>query len=249
MADALPVLEVEHELCSANLPRFAHVAESAIDQALEALHLRGATPVVEKIPDEPISPVVVEPPAIPSVPSESKTRKPPRTTAKRPQSKNSRRLFEILRSRRLRIIATALGVLIVLGLIGLNWQRSGQPPSSDELAELDLSGFEDDPHFGTTVVARDSEPRPLGEFPGTDAVPIKIQSSRQGSYERILPLGLVNHSEQRRPSAGIQPIGGFSQPAARGSQAAWLTGQIEIEALGTQLDDSLRRSNGRDSAR
>lgn len=246
MADALPVFEVEHELCSANLPGIPHVSESAIDQALEALHLRGTTPVLEKIQVEPESPAISEPQPIPSIPSEPRSRKSTRS-AKRPQSKPSQRLFEALRSRRLRIIATAVGVLFVLGLIGLNWKRSGLPKSSDELAEMDLAEFQDDLHFGTTGVGRASEPRPLGEI--TDADALKIRSSRPDSGERLAPLGLVNLSEQRWPSAGIQSVGGFSQPAARGSQAAWLTGQIEIESLGTPLDESRRQSNGKDAAR
>ncbi len=248
MADALPVLEVEHELCSANLPAIPHVAESAIDQALEALHLRGTTPVLEKIHVEPEPIAVSEPQPIPGDPSEPRSRKSIRT-AKRPQSKYSQRLFEALRSRRLRIIATAVGVLFVLGLIGLNWRRSSLPKSSDDLADMDLSEFRDDLHFGTTGIGRASEPRPLGEISGADSAAFKIRSSRSDSGERLPPLGLVNHSEQRGPSAAIQTVGGFSQPAARGSQAAWLTGQIEIESLGGPLDDSLRRSNGKDAAR
>ena len=245
MADALPVLEVEHELCSANLPGIPHVAESAIDQALEALHLRGTTPVLEKIQAEPESPATSEPQPIPGNPSESRSRKSTRP-AKRPQSKHSQRFFEALRSRRLRIIATAVGVLFVVGLISLNWRRSGLPKSSDELAEMDLSEFQDDLHFGTTGVGQASESRPMGEITGLDAAALKIRSSRPDSSERLPPVGLVNHSEPRWPSADIQTVGGFSQlAAARGSQAAWLTGQIEIESLG----DSPRRPNGNDEAR
>ena len=248
MADALPVLEVEHELCSANLPGIPQVAESAIDQALEALHLRGTTLDSEKIQAEPEPPATSEPQPIPGNPSEPRSRKSTRP-AKRPPSKHSSRLVDALRSRRLRIIATVVGVLLVVGLIGLNWQRSGLPKSSDDLAEMDLSEFQDDLHFGTTGVGRASEPRPLGEITGADAAALKIRSSRPDSGERLAPLGLVNLSEQRWPSASIQSVGGFSQPAARGSQAAWLTGQIEIESIGTPLDDSLRQSNGKVSAR
>ena len=248
MADALPVLEVEHELCSANLPGIPNVAESAIDQALEALHLRGTAPVLEKVQVEPESIVVSEPQPIPGSPSEPRSRKSTRP-AKRPQSKHSQRLFEALRSRRLRIIAMAASVLFVLGLIGLNWQRSGLPKSSDDLADMDLSEFQDDLHFGTTGIGRASEPRPLGEISDADVAALKIRSTRLDSGERLPPVGLVNHSEQRWPSADNQTIGGFSQPAARGSQAAWLTGQIEIESLGTPLDDSVRQSNGKVSAR
>lgn len=248
MAHALPVLEVEHELCSANLPAIPHVAESAIDQALETLHLRGATPVLEKIQAEPESPATSEPQPIPGNPSEPRSRKSARS-AKRPQSKYSQRFFEALRSRRVRIIATAVGVLFVLGLIGLNWQRSGLPKSSDDLADMDLSEFQDDLHFGTTGIGRASEPQPLSEVSGADVAALKIRPTRTDSGERLPSLGLVNHSEQRWPSAGIQPVGGFSQPAARGSQAAWLTGQIEIESLGSPLDDSRRHSNGKVSAR
>ena len=246
MADALPVLEVEHELCSANLPAIPHVTESAIDQALEALHLRGTTPVVEKIQVEPDSSAASEPPPIPGIPSEPRSRKSTRS-AQRPKSKHSQRLFAALRSRRLRIIATAVGVLFVVGLIGLNWQRSSLPKPSDELAEMDLSEFQDDLHFGTTGVGRASESRPMGEITGSDTAALKIRSSRPDSGERLPLVGLVNHSEQRWPSAGIQTVGGFSQPAAaaRGSQAAWLTGQIEIESLG----DSPRRPNSKDEAR
>ena len=248
MADALPVLEVEHELRSANLPAIPQDAESAIDQALEALHLRGTTPVLEKIPVEPVAPAASEPPPTPVIPSEPRSRKSTRS-AQRPKSKHSQRLFAALRSRRLRIIATAVGVLSVVGLIGLNWRCSGLPKPSDELAEMDLSEFQDDLHFGTTGIGRASEPRPMGELTGSDAAALKIRSSRPDSSERLPPVGLVNHSEQRWPSAGIQTVGGFSQPeAARGSQAAWLTGQIEIEPLRTPPNDSLRRSNGKDAA-
>ena len=248
MADALPVLEVEHELRSANLPAIPQDAESAIDQALEALHLRGTTPVLEKIPVEPVAPAASEPPPTPVIPSEPRSRKSTRS-APRPRSKHSQRLFAALRSRRLRIIATAVGVLSVVGLIGLNWRCSGLPKPSDELAEMDLSEFQDDLHFGTTGIGRASEPRPMGELTGSDAAALKIRSSRPDSSERLPPVGLVNHSEQRWPSAGIQTVGGFSQPeAARGSQAAWLTGQIEIEPLRTPPNDSLRRSNGKDAA-
>jgi hypothetical protein len=249
VANSLPLFAVEHELCSANLPGKPQVAESAIDQALEALHLRGTTAAAEKTSDEPTSPVAMEPPAIPTWPAESKSRKLTRSATKRPHLKSSRRLFEAFRSRRRRIIATAVVLLIVLGLIGFNWQRSGRPLESDELAELDLAEFQDDLHFGTTAVGRASEPRPLGEITGADAAALRIQSSRSNLAERLLPIGFVNHSEQRWPSAGIQTIEGFSKPATRGSQAAWLTGQIEIEPLGTQVGDSLRPTNGRDIAR
>lgn len=248
MADALPVFEVEHELCSANLPGIPLIAESAIDQALEALHLRGTTPVLEKNQVEPESPAIAEPQPITSEPSEPRTRKAVRPS-KRPQSNRSRRLFDALRSRRLRIIATAVGALLVVGLIGLNWQRSGQPNSSDDLAEMDLAEFQDDLHFGTAGIKRASESRPMGETTDVDAAALKIRSSRLDTDERLPTVGLVNHSEQRWPAAGIQTVGGFSQSAARGSQAAWLTGQIEIESLGTPHEDSVRRSNGNDSAR
>lgn len=248
MADALPALEVEHELCSANLPAIPHVGDSAIDQALEALHLRGTTPVLEKKHVEPDSSVASEPPLVPVIPSEPRTRKSTRS-AQRPPSKHSQRLFAALRSRRLRIIATAVGILFVVGLIGLNWRRSSLPTSSDELAEMDLSEFQDDLHFGTTGIGQDAESRPMGAITDSDAATLKFRSSQPDSSERLPAVGLVNHSEQRWPSAGIQTVGGFSQPAARGEQAAWLTGQIEIEPLRTQPDDSRRRSNGKDAAR
>ncbi len=248
MADALPVFEVEHELCSANLPGVPQVAESAIDQALEALHLRGTTPVLEKNQVELDSPATAEPQPIPREPSEPRTRRSARP-AKRPQSNRSRRLFDALRSRRLRIIATAVGVLLVVGLIGLNWQRSGQQNSSGDLAEMDLAEFQDDLHFGAAGIERASESRPMGETTDVDADALKIRSSRLDSDEQMPTVGLVNHSEQRWPAVGIQTVGEISRPAARGSQAAWLTGQIEIESIGTPHDDSVRRSNSNDSAR
>jgi hypothetical protein len=243
VADALTVFEVDHELCSANLPAAPHVPESAIDQALETLHLRGATAPLEKTQTEPELPVVSEPQPTLTIPSEPPSRKSMRPS-KRTPSKPSRRWFETLRSRRVRIIAMSVGVLFVVGLIGWNWHGSSLPNSSDELADMELLEFQDDLHIRNLGVAHGTDLRPLGEE--TDAT---VLTARSESRERLPHVGLVNHSEQRGVSAGIQTLGGSNQPTARGSQAAWLTGQIEFESADASLGGSSRRSKGPDVTR
>lgn len=268
VSNALSDFEVEHELCSANLPSIPHLSESAIDQALEALHLRGSNPAPEQMPAEPelpatseskpisdqLSPDQLSPGLLPpeqlspdqlplDIPAPMKPRAFPRS-AKRPKSKKSQRLLEALRSRRLRIIATAVGMLFVVGLIGMNWQRSGRSATSDDVAEMELAEFQDDLHFGSTGVSQGSVPRPLGDIADAEAASLKNQSFQLDSSERFPPLGLASHSEPAWPPSAIQTVGGISRPAPRGSQAAWLTGQIEVETLGTSRDESRRRSNG-----
>lgn len=239
MSDAPPVLEMELELCSDNFPVIPNPAESAIDQALERLHLRGSSPVPETNTEKPSLPANDEPQPAPAVCSQSRSRKSSRL-AKRPTTKKSHRLFEALRSRRLRIVATAVGVLFLVGLIGLNWQRSGLPAASDELADMDLFEFPDDPQFGANVTERSSESRALAVIDGTDADLSNGRRSQSDSGDRMPSLGLVNFSEQKSPSTEIQTLGGISRPGTRGVQAAWLTGQVEFGSS----DDSPRRSNG-----
>lgn len=238
MSDALPVLEMELELCSDNFPVIPNSAESAIDQALETLHLRGVDPAPVTKTDKPLVNTPDEPQPPPSNCSQSHSRKSSRL-AKRPKTKKPNRLLDALRSRRLRIVATAVGVLFLVGLIGLNWNRSALPAASDELADMELFEFQDDRPFSANVTGRTSEPRPLAVIDDTDADLSNVRRPQSDSGDRMPSLGLVNFSEQKSQSTGIQPVGGIFQPGTRGAQAAWLTGQIEFGSP----DDSPRRSD------
>lgn len=241
MSDDLPVLEDGNEPCPDKLPSAPSLPESVIDQALEALHLRGAAPVSEVTNDkhEPLTTDPSKPAAEHS--SQSHFPTPTKRRAKRLPTKNASRLSEALRSRRLRILATAVGGLLVVGLIGWNWRRSDVPASGDELAEMDLADFEDDLHLGATGTARTSEPKTLEGFTGVEPALHQSRVSQSDSGGHLQPAGFVNASDQSWPSASFQNSGRPSPPPKRGSQAAWLTGQIEFESIDTPQDESPSR--------
>lgn len=183
----------------------------------------------------------------------------PKRVASKPQSESksarsiisatlaeSSRWSEVLRSRRLRVIATVASVLIVGSLMFLNL-KSDTPVAVDGAAEMDLSEFNDvagldEPHIGKPLEAPPQElasdleaPSPVDRFP------------RMTSGPRLPPLGLVTHADHE--TLPDQTARGFVPASATstGSRGAVLTGQIEFDAPQRPMETSagLFRSFGR----
>lgn len=138
-------------------------------------------------------------------------------------------LVPALRSRSLRIAASIVGVLIVAGLIGMNW-RSSRSPNNDELAEVDLTEFNDDAGFGAPRINGElpRQPRKVLVDDATSSSGDRVSPAEFGL--RLPPASAVNPAIHVSQSSGIQTAAGFSPISANGSQGARLTGQIEFES-------------------
>ena len=234
VSESLPNLEVEPEWCSA-------AVLSSISAATEPIDMRAT---------EPITLVAIEPATEPlaanATPSEETPKsdpvpaKPARSTTKlrseiktsrtkkSPQSTRTMRLVEAMRSRRVRIVATVVSVLFVCGLIVMNW-KSGSSSTSDEVAEMDLSEFNDASGLDEPRIGNMSEPQPLGVISDAESISGTDRFPQRESGPRLPPLGLVTHADHaasRGQAAGELVPASASSSGPRG---AVLTGQIEFE--------------------
>lgn len=253
MSELLPNLEFEPEWCSAAVlssisataepisvvakPNDKPVAESnnseAIGPATETLAANSAslevTPERAPVPEKPTK----------SMPKLRTENKPPRLK-KSPQSTKTNRLVTALRSRRVRIVATVVSVLFVCGLIVMNW-KSGSSNTSGEVAEMDLSEFNDVSDFDEPRIGDVSEPQRLSSMSDTESISSATNASRlREAGQRLPPLGLVTHADHtasRRQSAGeLVPASATSS----GSRGAILTGQIEFETTSRSSEPPAR---------
>ena len=150
------------------------------------------------------------------------------------------RLWETLRSGRVRTLLTLVGVLMIAGLVGLNLKGSRSSANVDDI-ELELAEFGDHKSFDPNPV--DGSLEAPGAFDnGVANRPIQTSDANEwpGTSPRLPPLGLSPNSDSEVISAG-----GIEQSSASGPRGAWLTGQIEIESNGiVPVSGSRPNANG-----
>jgi hypothetical protein len=237
VSESLPKLEIEPEWCSdAVLSSISAGAEPNGPQAAEQVSVSTSStePAAEPIAvHSPGSEVVSKSEPAPTKParSASKLRTETKTSRskKPPQSTRAMKFVEALRSRRVRIIATVVSVLFVCGLIVLNW-KGGSSSTSDEVADMDLSEFNESPGFEELRRGKTSEPQPLGVISDAESISATDRFLPLESEPRLPPLGVVTHADHAasrgRTAGGLVPASASSS----GSRGAVLTGQIEFDA-------------------
>lgn len=202
-------------------------------------------PAVEAIASPLPKPAVVDPP-IAATPTKRSSRIAPSSQgfAKPMKAHRSSRIWELMRSRRVRALLTLVGVLMIAGLVGLNL-RSGQNSSNGDDTELELSEFGNDKSFAPgTVEGSNQVP---GAFDnGGSAEPHSGTGQNQwaGEAPRLPPLGLAPLHD-----AEVIPAGRMEPSSASGPRGAWLTGQIEVEPSGVvPVSGSWSSANGSNRA-
>ena len=212
-------LEFEPEWCS-----------TAVLSSISAITERVHSPTTE-IASEPLTANLTEletaPNTVPAPMKPARSAFKPRSDAKSsrakqsPHSTRTKRLVAALRSRRVRIAAIAVSVVIVCGLTAMNW-KSGSSDSRDDIAEVDLSEFNSTSGFDEPRIGKLSEPRPEGVISDTESV---------SATDRFPPLGMVTHAghaaSRGQSAAGLVP----ASASFSGFRGAALTGQIEFETL------------------
>lgn len=248
MSESLPKLEIEPEWCSAAVLSSISAATEPIDtRATEPITLVAIEPAAEPLAASSTdSEATPNRDPVPSKPtrSTSKLRSETKTsrTKKSPPSSRTRKLVEALRSRRVRIVATVVSVLFVCGLIVMTW-KSGSSITSDEVAEMDLSEFNEVSGFDEPRIGNAAEPQTLGVL--SDAESMTSATDRfpqRESGPRLPPLGLVTHADHTA-SRG-QAVGGLAPASASssGSRGAVLTGQIEFKSASRSTETPARPS-------
>ena len=155
MSESLSNLEVEPEWCSAAVLTSINAAEvPPIEPVAELVTLETAesveTPTSEVAPEKPRR-------IVPKSPPDAKFSLPIKST----QPTRVSRWVGMLRSRRLRIAATVASLFVVGGLIVLNW-KNGSSHSGDDVADMDLSEFNDVPGFAAPRIGNPVESQPRG---------------------------------------------------------------------------------------
>lgn len=157
--------------------------------------------------------------------------------------KPSRGLFA-LASRRWRLVATAIAVLLVTGLGVWNWRQKSAAVSNEEQAGLDLADFSEDfsikPYTSLEIARSDSSDLPKVAWAGiADRQPRQLERdfpSREPPAGRVQPVG---HSVA---ASGTSTNTNVSSTGIQGPRGAWLTGQIEFESGSLPLVDQRPKS-------
>lgn len=235
MSESLPKLEIEPEWCSAAvLSSISTANEPCQTQTAEACAVVPEAPTTVKpeitvvasptpTPEPKMTPGSVKPTRL-----DSKTKSGAKTTRSKslPQPTKAMKWIGVLRSRRVRILATAVCVLFVCGLIVLNW-KSGSQNSGDEVVDMDLSEFNESPGLEELHTGKNAEPQPLEVVSDAVSIPTTGRFPRTESDPRLPPLGLVTHadhvSQRGNTGSDLVPV------SATGSRGAVLTGQIEFD--------------------
>ncbi len=245
MSESSSNLEIEPEWCSAAVLTSISVAEVPSDSTAEE--------VVDVPPIEPVAELVTLETAesVETPTSEVAPEKPRRVVPKsRPDVKFSlpinstqptrvSRWVGMLRSRRLRIVATVASLFVVGGLVVLNW-KNGSSNSGDDIAEMDLSEFNDVSGFDAPRSGSSSESQPREVIFDAESVSPTDRVPRRTSGPRLPPLGLTTRANHEtladQPARPVIPASASSS----GSQGAVLTGGIEFDGPQRPADSSGR---------
>lgn len=160
---------------------------------------------------------------------------PPR----KPVQPQSGKIWETLRSRRVRVVMTFVGVLMLAGLIGIN-MRSSSTTADLEVDELEMSEFGQNPN--EQMVSGDgSMQEPAAFSSGFENQQMVTTNTEEWetSAPRLPPLGLPVMND-----SNVIPASGINRPQTSGQRGAWLTGQIEIEPNGVVPVSGFRTSFG-----
>ena len=245
MSESLSNLEVEPEwYSSAVLCSISGMSEPIDAPARESI----PQPVTDPVPEE----LAPNPPAAEAAPNiEAVATKPLRSTPKSRSEKKSsapkksspsagiQRLTTALRSRQVRVVATAVAVLFVCGLIVRNWSSSPKG-AGDEIADMDLSEFNDATGFDEPRISKSSEPHSLGVISDAEPMPAMDRFPTSESRPRLPNSGFVSHADHAsfrgRSATDVTPASATDS----GSRGAVLTGQIEFESTSRSADVSAR---------
>lgn len=168
--------------------------------------------------------------------SASKMAAPPRKLA----PSRSSAIWATLRSRRVRMLLTLVGVLMIAGLVGLNLRSSR---SATDVDDMDLEMSEFGQGVSTELAApTDSLAAPASFDDGFENNPIATSDANEWETlpNRLPPLGLSPTDD-----SGVISAGGVERASMLGPRGAWLTGQIELESSGI-VPVSGFRSSARD---
>lgn len=239
MSESLPKLEIEPEWCSAAvLSSISTANDPCQTQTAEAFAVAPEVPTTVKLEPTPEPTVIASPTPAPEPSMTPGPAKPIRLASKTnseakshrskslPQPTKVAKWIGVMRSRRVRILATVVCVLFVCGLIVLNW-KSGSHNSGDEVADMDLSEFNESPGLEELHAGKNAEPQPLGLVTDAESIPTTSRFPRTESAPRLPPLGLVTHADHvsQRGYAGDELV----PVSATESRGAVLTGQIEFD--------------------
>ncbi len=155
--------------------------------------------------------------------SASKMSAPPR----KPGPPRSSSIWETFRSRRVRVLLTLVGVLMIAGLVGLNMKGSNSSADTDDM-ELEMSEFGEG-QSADLASTTGSTGAPAVFDQGFDNQPIGTADANpwETSPAHLPPLGLSPMND-----SAVIPAGGMDRTSASGPRGAWLTGQIELESSG-----------------
>ena len=171
----------------------------------------------------------------------SRSSSPPKVVAppRKPHKPHSAGIWDMLRSRRVRVMLTLAGVLMIAGLVGLNMRGSG---TSSDIEDDELAMSEFGQGESEQMTADDNsmqEPAPFEE--GFDNRSIATANAEEwgASTPRLPPLGLPVMND-----SNVIPASGVDRSSTSGQRGAWLTGQIEIEPSGVVPASGFRSSFG-----
>lgn len=238
-------LDVEPEWCSsAVLCSISGMSEPIDAPAKESISQPATDPVYEELAPNSSSAETapkIEAVATKPIRSTPKSRSDKKLSSPRKSSPSAviQRLTAALRSRQVRVVATAVAVLFVCGLIVLNWS-SGPKGAGGEIADMDLSEFNDATGFDEPRIDKPSKTQSLGVISDTEPIPAMDRFPHSESGSRLPNSGFVSHADHAafrgHSATGATPASATDS----GPRGAVLTGQIEFEAPSRSADVSAR---------
>lgn len=171
----------------------------------------------------------------------SRSSSPPKVVAppRKPHQPRSAGIWGMLRSRRVRVILTLVGVLMIAGLVGLNMRGSG---TSTDIEDDELAMSEFGQGSSEQMTSGDgSMQEPAAFEDGFDNKSIVTANAEEWetSTPRLPPLGLPVMND-----SNVVPASGVDRSSGAGQRGAWLTGQIEVEPNGVVPASGFRSSFG-----
>lgn len=245
MSESPSNLEIEPEWCSAAVLTSINAAQVPNESFVEVVvNVPPIAPVAElvtletaKSVETPTSEVAPEKPrrVVPKSRPDAKFSVPIKST----QPTRVSRWVGMLRSRRLRIAATVASLFVVGGLIVLNW-RNGSSNSGDDVADMDLSEFNDVSGFDAPRIGNPVESQPRELITDAESVSPTDRFPRMTSGPRLPPLGLATHADHEtlpdQPVRSVVP----AVASSSGTPGAVLTGRIEFDGQQRPADSSAR---------
>lgn len=171
----------------------------------------------------------------------SRSGSPPKIVAppRKPHQPRSAGIWGMLRSRRVRVMLTLVGVLMIAGLVGLNMRGSGTSTDieDDELAMSEFGqGSSDQMTSGDSSM---QEPAAFEDGFDNKSIVTANAEEWETSTPRLPPLGLPVMND-----SNVVPASGVDRSSESGQRGAWLTGQIEVEPNGVVPASGFRSSFG-----